>query len=234
MVGYRRLRMNRVYLVAFAVTVLVVSSACGSAGSTTTTLPKPRPLSSLGHLQPAPYPGDVGAELVPIPLAPALASAALKATPTRSVDGIKCQQNEALISHEHAHLTLFVNGKARRIPAGIGIWPALNAQNYRNGQFGITTENCLAWLNTRYADGLIHIETPVQRAFVLGEFFDLWGQPLSASQVGPAHGTVTAIVNGTVWTGDPQQIPLTKHAQIQLEVGKPLIAPESIRFPGRY
>jgi hypothetical protein len=94
----------------------VVSSASGSAGSTTTTIPKPRPLSSLGHLQPAPYPGDVGGELVPIPLAPALASPALKATPTSSVDGI-----------------------------------------------------------TRYADGLIHIETPVQRAFVLGEFFDLWG-----------------------------------------------------------
>ena len=74
----------------------------------------------------------------------------------------------------------------------------------------------------------------MKRSFVLGEFFDLWGQPLSASQVGPAHGTVTAIVNGRVWAGDPRQIPLKRHAQIQLEVGKPLIAPESIRFPGRY
>ena len=226
--------MKRVYLVTLAVTVLLVSGACGSAGSTSTTSPKPLPLSSLGHLEPAPYPGYIGAELVPIPLAPVLVSAASKATPAKSVDGIKCQQNEPLISHEHAHLTLFVNGKARRIPAGVGIWPPLNARNYRNGQFGLTAANCLAWLNTRYADGLIHIETPVQRAFVLGEFFDLWGQPLNASQVGPAHGTVTAIVNGTVWTGDPRQIPLNKHSQVQLEVGKPLIAPESIQFPGRY
>ena len=226
--------MNRIRLVSFAVAVLLVSSACGSAGSTSTTSPKLRPLSSLGHLQPAPYPGDVGAELVPIPGAPALVPAASKATLTKSVDGIKCQQNERLISHEHAHLTLFVNGKPRRIPAGVGIWPPINAHNYINGQFGITEGNCLSWLNTRYADGLIHIETPVLRAFVLGEFFDLWGQPLSASQVGPAHGAVTAIVNGRVWTGDPRQIPLKKHSQIQLEVGKPLIAPQSIEFPGRY
>ena len=226
--------MNRVYLVTLAAAVLLVPSACGSTGSTSTTSPKLRPLSSLGHLQPAPDPGDVGAELVPIPKAQALVPAASKATLTKSVDGIKCQQNETLISHEHAHLTLFVNGEPRRIPAGVGIWPPLNAQNYRNGQFGVTPENCLSWLNTRYPDGLIHIETPVQRAFVLGEFFDLWGQPLSASQVGPAHGAVTAIVNGSVWTGDPRQIPLKRHAQIQLEVGKPLIAPESITFPGRY
>ena len=226
--------MNRVYLATLTATVLLVSSACGSAGSTSTTTPTLRPLSSLGQLRPAPYRGNPGGELVPIPEAPALAPAASKATLTKSVDGIKCQQNEPLISHEHAHLTLFVNGKARRIPAGVGIWPPLTAQNYRNGQCGISAANCLAWLNTRYADGLIHIETPVKRSFVLGEFFDLWGQPLSASQVGPAQGTVTAIVNGTVWTGDPRQIPLKKHSQVQLEVGKPLSAPESIEFPGRY
>jgi hypothetical protein len=226
--------MNRVHLVALGAAVLLVASGCGSSGSTGTTDSNLQPLSLLGHLQPAPYPGDLGAELVPIPLAPALVPAASKATLTKSVDGIKCQQNEKLISHEHAHLTLFVNGKPSRIPAGVGIWPPLNAENYRNGQFGVTPANCLSWLNTRYPDGLIHIETPVPRPFVLGEFFDLWGQPLSASQVGPAHGAVTAIVDGRVWTGDPRQIPLKRHAQIQLEVGKPLIAPAAISFPGRY
>ena len=227
-------RMNRVRLVTLAVAVLLVSSACGSTGSTSTTNPKPRPLSSLGHLRPAPYPGVPSGELVPIPAAPELVAAASKATYTTSIDGIKCQQNEVLVSHEHAHLTLFVNGEQRKVPAGVGIWPPVNAHNYINGQFGITEGNCLSWLNTRYPDGLIHIETPVKRSFVLGEFFDLWGQPLSASEVGPEQGAVTAIVNGRVWAGDPRQIPLKRHAQIQLEVGKPLIAPQSITFPGRY
>ncbi len=134
----------------------------------------------------------------------------------------------------HAHLTLFANGKPRLVPAGIGIWPPLGPQNYRHGQFGVTQGNCFSWLSTHYADGIIHIEAPIQRTLMLGEFFDLWGQPLSRSRVGAARGAVTAIVNGSVWTGDPRQIPLLKHSQIQLEVGKPLVAPESVKFPGRY
>jgi hypothetical protein len=220
----------RSLLAGLAAAVILVASACGSTSSN----PAPRPLSTLGQLQPAPNPGVPSGELVPIPAAPVLVGAASKATYTTSVDGIKCQQNEVLISHEHAHLTLFVNGKQRRVPAGVGIYPPVNAHNYINGQFGITEGNCLSWLNTRYADGLIHIETPVRRSFALGEFFDVWGQPLTETQVGPEQGPVTAIVNGRVWTGDPRQIPLTRHAQIQLEVGTPLIAPETITFPGRY
>lgn len=193
-----------------------------------------QPLSSLGHLQPAPDPGPLGPELVPIPAAPELARAASRATLTKSVDGIRCQQNEKLVFHVHAHLTLFSNGKPRAVPAGVGIWPPLGPENYRNGQFGITRGNCLSWLSTRYGDGLIHIEAPIQRAFVLGEFFDLWGQPLSRSRLGPESGPVIAIVNGKVWTGDPRGIPLQSHSQIQLEVGKPLVEPETIRFPGGF
>jgi hypothetical protein len=33
--------------------------------------------------------------------------------------------------------------------------------------------------------------------------------------VGPAKGHVTAIYNGKVFQGDPRNIPLTAHAQIQ-------------------
>jgi hypothetical protein len=42
---------------------------------------------------------------------------------------------------------------------------------------------------------------------------------------------VTALYNGRVYLGNPADIPLTKHAQIQLEVGSPLVAPEKITFP---
>jgi hypothetical protein len=45
---------------------------------------------------------------------------------------------------------------------------------------------------------------------------------------------VTAIVDGAVWTGDPRSIPLRAHEQIELEVGRPLVAPETITFPGGY
>ena len=41
-------------------------------------------------------------------------------------------------------------------------------------------------------------------------------------------------MNGKVWTGDPADVPLDAHAQIQLQVGKPLVAPQTIEFPGLF
>ena len=165
---------------------------------------------------------------MPIPNAPELAPAASMATTDKSVDGIKCEQNARLVFHVHTHVTVFVNGKQRAIPAGIGIYPPIGPQNYRGDQFGVTAENCITWLSTRYADGLIHVESSEQRSFVLGDFFKVWGQPLSSGQVGPERGNVTTIVDGKVWTGDPSDIPLGSHTQIQLQVGTPLVAPQTI------
>ena len=90
---------------------------------------------------------------------------------------------------------------------------------------------CFYWLHTHAADGIIHIESPVKRIFTLGDFFDVWGQRLSGRQVGPATGTVTAIYNGRAYKGSPRDIPLAAHAQIQLEVGRPLVAAVKIKFP---
>jgi hypothetical protein len=87
------------------------------------------------------------------------------------------------------------------------------------------------WLHTHSADGIIHTESPVKRTYTLGEFFAIWGQPLNRNQVGPAHGRVTAFFNGQVFTGAPREIPLLAQAQIQLEVSRPLLAPEKITFP---
>jgi hypothetical protein len=203
-------------------------TACGATGG------PPRPLSSLGQLLPAPNPGKLGPELVPIPNATPLGLPASSARVAKGEAGIKCEQNERLAFHIHVHLTAFVDGKPRRIPAGIGIWPALQAQSGRVGQFAITEGECLSWVATHFPDGIIHVEAPFKRSFTLGEFFDVWGQPLGRNVAGSAHGPVTAIVNGSVWTADPRSIPLTAHAQIQLEVGRPLVMPETIRFPGGY
>src|SRR4051812_32538364 len=193
-----------------------------------------QPPSSPGKLEPAPDPGQLGSELVPIPDAPRLAPAASMATPSKSVDGIRCERNARLLFHVHTHVTVFVDGEPRTIPAGVGIWPRLGPQNYRRGQFGVTAENCLTWLSTRYADGLIHVESSVRRSFVLGDFFDVWGQPLGENRVGPAQGKVTALVDGKLWNGDPRKIPLRSHTQIQLEVGTPLVAQQLIDFPGAF
>jgi hypothetical protein len=186
------------------------------------------PISSLGALKAAPAAGGLGPEQVPVPSAAALASPAASVT-GQKVDGIGCQTMEQTLFHIHAHLTVFVNGTARQVPAAIGI-PGAQAQTTAAGSF-VEQGTCFYWLHTHAADGIIHIESPVQRTYTLGNFFDEWGQPLSASRVGPASGHVVALYNGQVFKGDPRDIPLTAHAQIQLEVGTPLVAPEQITFP---
>jgi hypothetical protein len=71
-----------------------------------------------------------------------------------------------------------------------------------------------------------------RRTYALGEFFDEWGQPLGPGQVGRARGKVTVIVNGQAFKGDPRDGPLGSHENLQVEVGTPLIAPETINWPG--
>ena len=55
---------------------------------------------------------------MPIPAAPALGLPASSAQVAKGIDGIKCQRNEKVAFHIHVHLTLFVNGKPRLVPAG--------------------------------------------------------------------------------------------------------------------
>ena len=183
--------------------------------------------ASLAFVSP-PAPGPKGPEGVPIPQVAVLAAPrALKLNQT--VDGIKCQLSEKLAFHIHAHLAIFVSGKQKQVPYGIGIGPPLRGQNFAPGAF-VTNGSCFAWMHTHTADGIIHEEGPVKTTFKLGQFFAIWGIPLSATQVGPAHGKVTALVNGKVWPRDPNAIPLTDKALIQLDVGSPLVAQQKVGF----
>jgi len=221
-----------VIVVAAAVGITIAATSGGSSSSGTgpggTPSLKLAALSELGTLKPAPASGSTGPEGVPIPGTPPLTGTATKAT-GQKVDGIGCDTSEQVLFHIHSHLTLFVNGQARQVPAGIGI-PDAKAQNTPQGPF-ISSGKCFYWLHTHAADGIIHTESPIHRTYTLGNFFDEWGQPLSKDQVGPAKGHVTAIYNGKLYQGNPRNIPLNAHAQIQLEVGAPLVSPESITFP---
>ncbi len=59
--------------------------------------------------------GSPGPETVPVPSGPKLASL-LNAATGQTVDGVQCQAGEQLEVHVHTHLTVFVNGQARRHP----------------------------------------------------------------------------------------------------------------------
>ena len=186
-----RRRRRRIWLAAAGAAVVVIGAAVGitlavTGGSSGGGGLPLAPLSTLGTLQPAPAAGPTGPEGVPVPAGPALASTATGAT-GQPVDGISCQTSEQTVFHIHAHLTIFVNGAARQVPAGIGI-PGAQATQSPQGPF-IETGTCFYWLHTHASDGIIHIESPVQRTYTLGNFFDIWGQPLGPDQLGRRAAT---------------------------------------------
>jgi hypothetical protein len=171
--------------------------------------------------------GPPGPEAVPLQKGTVLAPASTAAT-GQTVDGIHCNATEQVAFHVHAHLAVYVNGQLRPIPAGIGI-VAPAAQSTPEGPFYAAT-HCYYWLHVHAQDGVIHIESPAGHSYTLGEFFDIWRQPLSAGQVGPAKGKVAMYVNGRRYRGNPRNIGLGSHVDIQLDVGTPTVLPRSVNW----
>ena len=161
---------------------------------------------------------QLGFEGIPIQNGAAIAPAST--TQTGTVNGIQCGSKEELAYHIHAHLTVFDNGQGRSLPGGIGI-PGSQVEQSSAGPVAVGGQ-CIYWLHTHAPDGVIHIESPTQRIYSLGDFFDEWHQPLSANQVGDVKGKVSAIVNGKPWTKSLRAIPLDSHQVIQLNVGSPV------------
>lgn len=130
------------------------------------------------------------------------------------IDGIRCEQMEGSALHIHQHLAIRDHGKAITVPNDVGR-PIV-------GQ-------CLYWLHTHTPDGIIHIESPNDHTYTLGNFFDIWGEPLSRTAVAGAKvkkGEHVAVwVNGHPYTGDPRAIELTAHLDVTLEVGPPYAKP---------
>jgi hypothetical protein len=174
----------------------------------------------------------VGPEGVPVQNVPDLASpnSTVGGAP---VDGITCRptMEQADAYHVHVHVAIFVDGKQRRLPAGAGIVAPRASVNLPGGLFVDSGANdCLYWLHVHADDGIIHVEAPSKQNFTLGQFFDIWGQPLGPDQVGPARGTVVAFLNGTRFAGNPRNIPLLAQGDIQLDVGSPVVAFKPLKF----
>ncbi len=130
------------------------------------------------------------------------------------INGISCDAQEGQRIHIHQHLVILDHGKPVTVPADVGR-PALL--------------QCLYWLHTHTPDGFIHIEAPKERSFSLGDFFAVWGQPLSATKVATATATkaqpLKVWVNGKEYAGDPKTIKLDVHTDIVIQVGPPYAKP---------
>jgi hypothetical protein len=149
--------------------------------------------------------------------------------PLPAVNGISCDTLESTIVHQHVHLAVFFDGEEQLIPMGVGIGEPWQVADTEDGPF-VEDGSCFYWLHTHTEDGVVHIESPVRRPFTLGDFFAIWEQPLSATQVGPARGAVIVYVNGDRVAIAPQDVRLAQHAQIQLNVGAD-VPPYVFEFP---
>jgi hypothetical protein len=216
----------RARLLSTAVALLVACAlaACGGSTSTTSTRRAAASASSTTSTKtttataPA-APRPLGPEAIPLEAGAALAPAS-STTEGAAVDGVQCAPVEQLAYHIHSHLQVYVDGRSRALPGGIGIVGALAPQQTPEGPF-YEGGQCLYWLHTHTPDGVIHVESPTVRVYTLGNFFDEWRQPLTRTQVASARGKVTAFLNGKRWTKDPRAIPLLPHGSIQLDVGSP-------------
>ncbi len=202
-----------------ALLATVALAACGGGSTSSSSHHSQAAATSTGGSATTSYPANgIGYEGIPLEEGPQIAPASTT-LPGTTVDGIHCAPVEQLAYHIHAHLAVFVNGRLYQLPAGIGI-PGSAAESTNYGPVAAGGK-CFYWLHTHTADGVIHIESPTERVYTLGEFFDEWHQPLSATRVGGVHGRITAFFDGKPWKQSLRSIPLLPHALIQFNIGEP-------------
>jgi hypothetical protein len=200
-------------------------AGCGSSSSKSSSSPSTAATSTQSQAAS----GQPGPEQVPLETGAPLASASSTLQGT-TVNGVQCAPVEQLAYHIHAHLQVYVDGSPRALPGAIGLVGPIAQQTAQGPFYGAT--GCYYWLHTHTNDGIIHIESPTRRIYTLGDFFDEWHQPLSATAVAGANGKVVAYVDGKRWPGNPRSIPLNAHAVIQLDVGSPAVKFQPFSWSG--
>jgi hypothetical protein len=137
--------------------------------------------------------------------------------------GLPMLSTEGTVEHIHAHLDIIVNGQPVVVPADLGIDQSTKQ---------------LSPLHTHDTTGVVHIESPVQANFSLGQLFTEWQVSLSANQIGGltvGNGNVLqAYVNGKLVTGDPAAIIMNAHDEIAIVYGtaaQQANPPSSYAFP---
>jgi hypothetical protein len=133
-----------------------------------------------------------------------------------------------LSARDGVHVEVFAANRVLLLPAGIGTRAPKELLDGR-----VTSAQCYGQLVTLDPTGVVLVRPGAR--LTLGALFRSWGQPLSATRLAsfsaPAGTRVTVFVDGRAWPGAPAAVPLTRHAEIVLEVG-PYVPPHlSYTFP---
>ena len=126
------------------------------------------------------------------------------------------------------HVEVFAANRVLLLPAGIGVrrpWTKLDGR--------ITSAPCYGALVTHDPTGLVLVRPGAR--LTLADLFRSWGEPLSRTQLtsfsAPAGTQVAVFVDGRPWPAGPATVPLTRHAEIVLEVGPHVPPHSSYAFP---
>lgn len=163
------------------------------------------------------------------------------------VDNIPCKTTMPNTYHVHAFVGILINGAHRALPDGIGMKNPGSDITYNGIPNWTQSASCYYYIHSHDASGVLHIESPQSASpstslYKLGNAFDVWGMPLSTTQIGPYTGTVrTYVANiplGTtqvsrtayaLYSGNPRYVPLKSHTTVWLEIGPAYVAPSG--FP---
>lgn len=140
------------------------------------------------------------------------------------VDNVYCDQLEQLSYHIHVHLSIWINGQLTPVGQGVGIGTTQSQTSQS------PTLSCYYWLHTHDSSGVVHIESPTQHTYTLGNFFDVWAdqfQQLGYPYQLDLKSGWTAWVNGQPYKGDFRSIPLNAHTLITLAYNSPHAKPDT-------
>ena len=126
------------------------------------------------------------------------------------------------------HVEVFAANRVLLLPAGIGArrpWAKLDGR--------ITSAPCYGALVTLDPTGLVLVRPGA--GLTLADLFRSWGEPLSRTRLtsfsAPAGTQVAVFVDGRPVNAGPPSVPLTRHAEIVLEVGPHVPPHSSYAFP---
>jgi hypothetical protein len=130
----------------------------------------------------------------------------------------------ALGARDGAHVELFARDRVVIVAAGIG---TRAPRRVRSGR--VVAARCYGSLVTLDPTGLVLVRRGDHAT--LRDLFAAWGQPLGARRAGSFAGPVSVFVDGRRVRGAPESVPLRRHAEIVVEVGRYVPPHRSYAFP---
>ena len=107
------------------------------------------------------------------------------------------------------HVELFARRRVVIVPPGIG--------------------GCASPLHTTEPTGVVHVSS--EGRHTLGQLFRVWGRKLTRTALLSFRGRVSVFLGGRPWRGDPRAVPLSRHAQVVVEIGGYVAPHPAYLFP---